>query len=60
MSFLTKMLLKEFLIWTFWSQNVGPGWVKNDNKGFFHTSHLSANSMLHKNKVLNIHSVLTF
>ena len=23
------MLLKKILIWVFWSQNVGPGWVKN-------------------------------
>ena len=35
MSFLTKMLFKEFLIQAFWDQNVGPGWVKNGKKSFF-------------------------
>ena len=55
----TKMLFKIFLIWVFRGQNVGPGWVKNGKKGFFHTSHLSANPVLPKNEVLNNHSVLT-
>ena len=50
------MILKEFLIWDFWVQNVGPGWVKNDKNGFFHTSHLSVNLVLLKNKVLNSQS----
>ena len=31
---------KEFLIWAFWSQNVGPGWVKNDKKVLFITATL--------------------
>ena len=48
------MMFKEFLIWAFWVQNVGPGWVKNGKKGFFHTSDLSVNLVLPKNKVLNI------
>ena len=47
------MLFKEFLIWVFWGQNVGPGWVKNGKKGFFYTSYLSANSVLSKTEVLN-------
>ena len=34
------MLFKEFLIWAYWGQNVGPGWVKNDKKGCFHTGTL--------------------
>ena len=29
------MLFKELLIWAFWGQNVGPGWVKNGKKKFF-------------------------
>ena len=33
---LTKMLFNKFLIWIFWGQNVGPGWVKNGKKGSFH------------------------
>ena len=59
MSFLTKMLLNEFLIWAFWGKNVGPGWVKNSKKGFLHTSHLTTNPVLPKIEVLNSHSVLT-
>ena len=58
MSFLTKMLFKELLIWAFWGQYVGPGSVKNGRKGVFHTSHLSTNPVLPKNKVLNSNSVL--
>ena len=37
------MLFKELLIWVFWGQNVGPGWVKNGKKGCFNTSHLTSN-----------------
>ena len=58
LSFLIKMLFKKFLIWAFQGQNVGAGWVKNDKKGFLHTSHLSANPVLPKNEALNNHSVL--
>ena len=54
MSFLTKMLFKEFFIWAFWGQNLGPGWVKNGKKIFFHTSHLSTNPVLPKNEVLTV------
>ena len=43
------MLFKEFLIWAFWDQNVGPGWVKHGKKVVFHTSHVSANPVLPKN-----------
>ena len=53
------MLFKEFLIWAFWGQNVGPGWVKNGKKRCFHTSHLTSNPVFPKNKVLNCHSLLT-
>ena len=53
------MLFKEFLIWSFWGQNVGPGCVKNGKKGFFHASHLRANPVLLRNELLNSHSVLT-
>ena len=53
------MMFKEFLIWAFYGQNVGPGWLKIGKKGFFHTSHLSANPVLPKNKILNSRSVLT-
>ena len=53
------MLFKEFLIWAFSGQNVGPSWLKNSKKGCFHASHLSANPVLPKNEVLKSHSVLT-
>ena len=52
------MLFKEFLIWALWVQNMGPGWVKNDKKGCFHTSHLTTNPVFPKNKVLSSHSLL--
>ena len=29
------MLFKEFHIWVFWCQNVGPCWVENEKKDFF-------------------------
>ena len=29
------MYVKEPFIWAFWDQNVGPGWVKNDEKIVF-------------------------
>ena len=54
MYFLTKMLFKEFFIWAFWGQNVGPCWFQNGQKGFFYTSH----PILPKNEVLNSHIVL--
>ena len=54
-----KMLFKEFLIRALSGQTVGPGWVKNGKKDFFHTSHLTANPVFPKNKVLNSHSLLT-
>ena len=50
------MLFKNFLIWAFWGQNVGPGWVKNGKKGCFHTSHLTTNPVFPKNKVINSQS----
>ena len=53
------MLLKEFLIWAFWGPDVGPGWVKNGKKGYFHISYLTINPVFPKNKVLNSHSLLT-
>ena len=53
------MLFKEFLVWVFLTQNVGPGWVKNGKKGCFHISHLTTNTVFPKNKVLNSHSLLT-
>ena len=59
MSFLTTMLFKKFLTWAFWNQDMGPGWVKNRQKGCFHTSHLTINPAFPKNKVLNNHSLLT-
>ena len=58
MSFLIKMLFKEFLIWAFWGQNVAHVGSKMAKKDFFHTSHLSANPILPKNEVLNSHIVL--
>ena len=39
-----KFCWKNFIFGPFWGQNVGPGWVKNDSKGYFHTSHLTHNS----------------
>ena len=36
---------------------LGPRWVKNDKKGFLHTSHRSANPVLPKKEVLNNHTV---
>ena len=60
MSFLIKMLFKEFLIWAFWGQNVAHVGSKMAKKVFFHTSHLSANPVsCLKNEVLNNHSILT-
>ena len=53
------MQFKEFFTWALWDQNVGPGWVKNDKKGYFHTSHLTTNPFFPKNKILNSHSSLT-
>ena len=54
------MLFKELLIWAFWGQNVGPGWVKNGKKKFFfHTNHFYVNPVLPKNELLNRHSFLT-
>ena len=59
LSFLTKILFKEYLILAFWGQNVGPGWVKNNGKkGCFHTSHFTINPVFPTNKVLNSHSLL--
>ena len=52
------MLLKELFIWAFWSQNVGPDWVKNVKKVCLHTIHLTANPALPKIKVLNNYSLL--
>ena len=59
MSFLIKMLFKEVLIWAFWCKNVAHVGSKMTKKGFFHTSHLSANPVLPKNEVLNSHIVPT-
>ena len=42
--------------WAFWGQNVGPGWLKNSTKGYFHTSHLTPNPKI---KFLKSHSLLT-
>ena len=50
------MLLKELYIWAFCGRNVGPGWAKNGKKGCFHASHLAANPVFPKNKVLNSQS----
>ena len=59
--FQTKMLFKEFLIWAFWGQTVGPIWVKNCKIDYFHTSHVTTTTQFFspKNKVLNSHSLLT-
>ena len=54
-----RFFLKEFLIYAFLGQNVGPVWVKNDKKGYFHTSHFTPNPVFPKNKVLNSLSLLT-
>ena len=48
------MLCKEFLIWAFCDQNVGPTWVSG-RKGCFHTSHLATDPVFPKSKVLNSH-----
>ena len=37
----SKNLFKESHIWACWCQNVGPSWVKNSKKGYFHNSHLT-------------------
>ena len=52
------MLFKEFPIRAFWGQNVGPGWVKNDKKGY--NIQVTPNLVLPKNKVPNSHSLLFF
>ena len=36
------MLLKKFLIWAFWDQNMSPGGINNGKSDCFHTSHLTA------------------
>ena len=46
------MLLKEFLIWAFWDQNVSPGCINNGKNNCFHTSHLTANQYSLKTKSL--------
>ena len=54
-----KFCLKNSIFGPFWGQNVGPGWVKNDKNGYFHTSHLTPNSVFPKKEVLKSHSLLT-
>ena len=46
------MLFEEFLTWAFWVQDVGPGLVKNDKKGCFHTTHHTINRVFPKHKDL--------
>ena len=55
MYFLTKMLFKKSLIWAFKGQNMSLG----KKKGFFRTSHLSANPVLPKNEVLKMKFIVT-
>ena len=43
----------EFHIWVFWGHILGLLSVKNDKKGYFHTSHLAPNTVFSKKKVLN-------
>ena len=49
-----KFCLRNSIFGPFGGQNVGPGWVKNGKKGYFHTSHL----ILPKKEVLKNHSLL--
>ena len=42
----------------FGGQNVGPGSVKNDKKGYFHTSHFTCNPVVPKKEVLKSHILL--
>ena len=43
----------------FWGQNVGPGCVKSNRKGYFYTSHLTPNYVFPKREVPKSHSLLT-
>ena len=52
------MLFKEFLTWTFWGQDIGPGWIKNCRNGCFHTSHLTINPVFPKTKSSTVNSLL--
>ena len=54
-----KFCLRNSIFGLFWDQNVGPGWVKNDKNVYFHTSHLTPNSVFPKEEVLKSHSLLT-
>ena len=49
---MTKIVFKEFRIWAFGAQTVGPGWVKNGKKGCFHISHFTTNPVFPKTKFL--------
>ena len=46
------MMFKEFLIWTLWGQNVGPGWVKNGKKFSFTPATLLSTQFSLKTKFL--------
>ena len=54
-----KILFKELHTWAFCGQNVDAGWVKNDKKNYFHTSHLTPIPVFPENKVLKNHSLPT-
>ena len=53
-----KILLKEFHLLACLGPNVGPCWVKNSEKGYFHNSYLTPNPVLPKREVLKSHSLL--
>ena len=51
-------MFKEFRIWAIWGQNVGPIWVKNGKKGYFHDSHLTPSRVFPKSKEIFSMSLL--
>ena len=54
-----KFCLRNYILEPFSGQNVGPDWVKNDKKRYFHTSYLTPNPVFPKKEVLKSYSLLT-
>ena len=53
-----KINITNSIFEPFGGQNVGPGWVKNDKKGYFRTSPLTVNPVFTKKEVLKSNSLL--
>ena len=48
-----KINLRNSIFGPFGGQNVSPGWVNNDKKGYFCASHLTLNPVFTKTEVLS-------